>query len=102
MANKKVCFDCRKSFAISRNQISNENLTCPECGKVSFYVNQKFRPPKKGDLKGWAVIKLLVNAGFVFQHISNNDGYVLYPTTMEEAQVFIKTYKSQSILKRSE
>ncbi len=68
--------------------------------------NQKFRPPKKTDIKKWRIIEFLKDNGFVFQHVYKDyskrnglvtsDNYVDYPTTIEEAQDFIQKYREQA------
>jgi hypothetical protein len=85
---------------------SSYGLTCPECGGQMTVLNQKFRPPKKADIKKWKIIEFLKDNGFVFQHVYKDyskrnglvtsDNYVDYPTTIEEAQDFIQKYREQA------
>ncbi len=73
-----------------------------------------FRPPKKADIKGWEIVKFLVEHGFFYQHIykvvqvQKETGriismkeYVEYPKTMREAKDFVIKYQSQARTKTS-
>jgi DNA-directed RNA polymerase subunit RPC12/RpoP len=96
MGYKKVCVECRKAYSIRLIEDRPLNLTCPECGLKVVIVNHKFRPPKREDIKQWDLVKFLVEHGFHFGHVSDNYQYVPYPTTMEEAKIFVVKYKSQA------
>jgi hypothetical protein len=106
MGHKKVCFNCKKTFALPTDSNTTFSLTCPECGALTTIFNSKFRPPAKDNLKKWKVVEFLKDHGFVFQHIYkdiskknglvSSDNYVDYPTTMEEAKDFVLKYKEQA------
>tara|TARA_B110000977_G_C10664424_1_gene333147 strand:- start:64 stop:381 length:318 start_codon:yes stop_codon:yes gene_type:complete len=103
MGHKKVCLNCRKAF----NDNTNFEQNCSECGQKMNLVNHKFRPPKKTDLNAWNVSRLLIENGFVYQHVYKNieernglvtkEKYVEYPITIYDAKKFIKEYKNQAI-----
>ena len=97
MSHKKVCFTCRKAFALSMDYESRISLTCPECGNAAFFMNHKFRPPKKTDTKGWELAAFLRDHGFYFQaayELIERGVYlrVQYPQTMQEAREFVLKY----------
>ena len=97
MGYKKVCFNCRKGFSIS----DKSTLKCPDCGNLITLFNHKFRPPKKDDLKKWAVVEFLKNKRFDYQHVYRKvDESTVYisvpfPETMKEAREFAAKYKKE-------
>jgi hypothetical protein len=102
MGYKAVCFDCRKAFNFNAHTESNSHLKCPECTQPLVLIDHKFRPPKKSDIKAWAVAKFLCENGFpyhrVYKEIDENifKNHASYPSTMKEAIAFIETYKEQA------
>lgn len=103
MGYKKVCFSCKKAFSIYPNTLFNiePKLICPQCGDDMILFSHRFRPPGKNDEKKWRLIEYLKDNGFLFQHIYKNAGagiyiQVAYPDTIEEAKIFVKTYKDQA------
>ena len=59
----------------------------------------RFRPPKKRETAKWEVVKYLVDQGFYYQHIYEHPWggqFMAYPTTMQAAKEFIKTYQVQA------
>ena len=107
MGHKKVCLTCRKAFNLNSDFEIRSGLTCPECGQKMVEVNHKFRPPKKADLKAWAVSQYLIENGFLYQHIYkeiddrkglvSKEKYVAYPTSFKEAKKFVIKYKDQAL-----
>ncbi len=109
MGHKRVCLNCYRTENIMAYIYSDhtETTKCPLCSSEMVYVNHSFRPPKKTDLKRWAVVKFLISKGFIFQHIYQEgksdyhkelfDNYIPYPKTMKEAQEFVIKYQNQSI-----
>ena len=107
MGHKKVCINCRKAFNQNSDFTVQTGMTCPECGQKMAEVNQKFRPPKKSDLKSWNVSKYLIENGFLYQHVYKNivernglvtkEKYADYPKTMSEAEKFVSEFKDQAI-----
>ncbi|GAB2941788.1 hypothetical protein GCM10027048_02790 [Hymenobacter coalescens] len=60
---------------------------------------QQFRLPKKRETAKWKVAKHLADHGFYYQHIYEHPWggqYMKYPTTMQEAQEFVKTFQQQA------
>jgi DNA-directed RNA polymerase subunit RPC12/RpoP len=104
MGYKMVCLTCRKAFSTSTdNQHMPEK--CQECGFFFVLYNQKFRPPKRTDLKAWRVVSFLYEHGFVYQHIYKtprpviqevHENYVQYPESLDEAKEFVLEYRNQA------
>jgi hypothetical protein len=71
---------------------------CPDCGSLLTRLTHRFRPPKKLDKKAWETAKFLVDEGFAYQYIYDDEiiqTYVPYPETMKEAKEFVVKYKEQ-------
>lgn len=106
MGHKNVCLSCRLCFNLKHDAISGPERQCPQCKKPMRYLPHRFRPPKKTDLKGWQLVKFLVENGFPFQHIytvGNNElvqskynNYTPYPKNLRDAKAFIEQYKMKS------
>jgi hypothetical protein len=58
-----ACFDCRKSFA---KEASETPRKCPECAKPMTDMGAYFEPPRKLNVKRWAVMKVLADYGYKF------------------------------------
>ena len=58
-----ACFDCRKSFAKEESASARK---CPECAKLMTDMGAFFEPPRKLNVKRWAVMKVLADAGYRF------------------------------------
>lgn len=57
-------------------------------------VSQKFKPPKKTDLKSWEVVAYLLENGYTFYSAYDKDGrHIPYPKTLEEAMEFVRERK---------
>ena len=57
-------------------------------------LGRHFKAPKKDDLKQWEKVQLLVNHGFRFHKVYDEDGvHICYPETLEEAKEFVVKYK---------
>jgi predicted RNA-binding Zn-ribbon protein involved in translation (DUF1610 family) len=100
MGNKNVCFDCRKSQNLGSNYENFVVSNCPDCGKKMTLMSNRFRPPKKTNVKEWEVVEFLFNEGFKYQHIYDIEitkSYVPYPTNMKEAKEFVAKYKEQRV-----
>ncbi len=102
MGHKVVCLNCRKAFSIGTDFTAHVPSKCPECDNTLELFNQRFRPPKKAEVKAWKVIAYLFQNGFYFQHVkakgdemTNKEGYINYPSTMKEAVEFVKKYKAK-------
>lgn len=106
MGYKNVCFTCRKTFSVGTNYDNFRTGNCPNCGKPLTFYDQRFRPPKKDDVKGWEVIEFLRDHGFVFQHVHKwedtnktiRSGYIArYPNKLSDAKEFVVEYKGQAV-----
>ena len=58
-----ACFDCRKSFAKDAQDAPRK---CPECAKPMIDMGAYFEPPRKLNVKRWAVMKVLADYGYKF------------------------------------
>jgi len=100
MGHKSVCLSCKVAFSNGNDFDSPVMQTCPQCSGKMIAVNQKFKPPKKSDLKGWKIVSLLVENGYTFDsaysEIAKNVFLkVSYPKTLSEAEEFIKLHKER-------
>ena len=102
MGYKNVCLDCKRVENLGSTPEVNPPLkTCPICGSRMFYLNYKFRAPKKNDPNGWKVVSLLIRNGFDFSHIYD---YIepgvqrevkAFPNSLRDAEAFVEKYKAQ-------
>ncbi len=93
-----VCLECQKAF--KRPLESNHRRPCPICGNPAIQVSRKFKAPKADDHEQWQKVRLLVEHGFLFQSIydDQNGGLVVpYPTTLKDAREWIKKWEHKSI-----
>lgn len=106
MGYKNVCFNCRKTFNIGTDYTKFHTGNCPECCNALVFYTQKFKPPKKDDLKGWKLISFLSERGFRFQDIyeylpaDNKRIHGIkqkYPGTLPEAKEFVDKFKTQAL-----
>lgn len=106
MGYKNTCLDCRKAFNRPLNTDANRVFKCPDCGNPTVSLSHLFQPPPKDDLKSWAVVKLLADNGFTYNHFylktevengvaTSFTGYAKYPDNLRDAEEFIKKYKGQ-------
>jgi len=58
-----ACFDCRKSFAKDESKVPRK---CPECAKLMIDMGAYFEPPRRLNVKRWAVMKVLADYGYKF------------------------------------
>ena len=75
-----ACFDCRKSFA---KEESARSRKCPECAKPMTDMGAFFEPPRKLNVKRWAVMKVLANAGYRF---NTKDSQIYIQTRILQAK----------------
>ncbi|HEY0659647.1 MAG TPA: hypothetical protein VGD05_14325 [Pyrinomonadaceae bacterium] len=59
-----ACFDCRKSFA--KESLIEGARKCPECARPMTDMGAYFEPPRKLNIKRWAVMKVLADYGYKF------------------------------------
>jgi hypothetical protein len=87
-----VCFTCRLSFKRSRAG-ADEGRTCPQCGGPVARLARKFKAPPMDDLAQWEKVRLLVDNGFLFGTVYDEQGQsVAYPETLREARAFVARY----------
>ena len=105
MGYKAICLTCRKSFNRGTNIDTPILIKCPECGDKTIAVNQKFKPPKKLDLKKWEVVNFLIGNGFKYDILTEEiePGVFRqlgkYPENMRDAKEFIQKFNSNGIKK---
>lgn len=101
MGHKSVCLHCRKAFSQGTDLLKVTSITCPECNELMVYVDQKFKPPKNSALKKWETVAFLIDNGFFYQSVYNeNSNAIPYPIKMKDAKVFVDTYLNQALLKK--
>jgi hypothetical protein len=59
-----ACFDCRKSFA--KEPLDEGARKCPECAEPMTDMGAYFEPPRKLNVKRWAVMKILADYDYKF------------------------------------
>lgn len=99
MGYKSVCLNCRKAFNHGTDYVNIRESVCPECNQPMILMTHRFRPPEKTDSKKWEVVAFLINNGFNYQHIYDDEiiqTYVPYPENMREAKEFVEKYKNQA------
>ncbi len=106
MGHKVVCLNCQIAFSHGTNFNDRRDSTCPSCGQLMMDLPHRFRPPKKTDDRKWQVVKYLIENGFYYQHIYDNNesnnyykpqNYVEYPDNIMDAKEFVEKYKNQAI-----
>jgi hypothetical protein len=100
MGHKNVCFACRKAFNMGSDFNKIKASYCPDCQNIMTQMTQRFRPPKKSNDMAWKTAHFLVNNGFPYQYIYDEDiipTYVPYPETLNEAKNFVIKYQSQKM-----
>ena len=61
MGYKNVCTNCRIALSEGTNyELFNTNKTCPICKGKMYFVNEKFKAPKKSNDKEWKIIEYLL------------------------------------------
>src|SRR5688572_21741765 len=86
-----ACFECRRSFKrpFEAGVLARK---CPHCGASAKRLFEKFKPPKKDDLKQWEKVRFLYDNGFWFQSIWHSKSgetrskLVRYPRNLAEAR----------------
>jgi hypothetical protein len=100
-----ACLRCCKSFkrAVDITQGWQRELPCPECGGSSYNVGRHFKPPNKSDKQQWEKVAYLLEHGFHFQKIHDQEHggqNVPYPKTLKDAKEFVLKYKRYAIDKK--
>lgn len=93
-----ACFRCRRSFKRSvEPEVKDYVKRCPHCGGRALDLGRRFKPPKADDLAQWKKVRLLVAAGFFFQHVyDEKTRQVPYPETLEEARAFVIRHRARA------
>jgi hypothetical protein len=107
MGYKLICLECKKSENLGTDIRNLVESDCTVCKKERIFMPHRFRPPKKSDEKSWQVVRFLIENGFKYQHIYQEDSselylnstsnYISYPTNMRDAKEFIEKYKKNAI-----
>ena len=100
-----ACFTCKTAHKRHFENSPSEYprfIKCPICKECAINVGRNFKAPKKSDTSQWKKVKYLVENGFVFQHIYEEQengslNKVEYPKTLNDAKEFVLKYKSQAI-----
>ena len=99
MGYKSVCTNCRKAYSQGADFEKSLSVICPECQQSMFFVNEKFKPPKKTAKKEWEIVKTLLKGGYDFQsfyqEIYPNNNFVSFPTKLNEVEIFLKAFKNK-------
>ena len=99
MGYKNLCIECRKVYNMGTDNARIKHADCPNCKNPMILMTHRFRPPKRQDESAWKVVRYLIENGFYYQHIYDEETvstYVPYPNTMIEAKEFVNKYHSQS------
>ena len=70
-----------------------QNKTCPTCKSKMYFVNEKFKAPKKSDDKEWKIIEYLLLSGYDFRNPYCGQEQCIYfefPKNLQEAEAFIR------------
>jgi len=107
MGNKSVCLNCRIAFSYGMDYESIISRICPQCKNEMINVDYKFKAPQKDNAKKWETIKYLLENGFYFQHIYEDNDFsknilIKYPQNMKDAKVFVEKNNSQKIIGKYE
>ncbi len=100
MGYKNMCLNCRKTFNQGTDYDNIRKAKCPDCGIVMIQMNHRFRPPKKSEFSKWKTVEFLIENGFFYHHIYDENivpTYVPYPEKIREAKEFVKKYKDQAL-----
>ncbi len=96
-----VCLACRKSFKRPRHL---EAPACPDCGKPTVGLSEKFQAPPQKDVAAWKVVAFLIEHGFRYHSIRErtaSGGSRLvskaYPRTIEAAREFVVRYREHRV-----
>ncbi len=90
-----ACLNCKKSFKRPGPNIKHRK--CPHCGSLAVNLGRHFKPPKRGDDAQWEKVIFLIEHGFSFHKIYDEDGVnIPYPKTLREAKNFVEKYKNKA------
>lgn len=94
-----ACLACHRSYKRPIEQTHVWYRKCPHCGDWAINLGRHFKPPKMTAKSQWKKVKLLVDHGFVFQHVyvGESGELVPYPETLEAARSFVVKYADKAI-----
>ena len=98
MGYKNVCVNCRISLSEGTNyELFNTNKTCPICNGKMYFVNEKFKAPKKSNDKEWKIIEYLLLSGYDFRNPYCGQEQCIYfefPKNLQEVEAFIREMRT--------
>ena len=77
--------------------IQDTNKTCPTCKSKMYFVNEKFKAPKKSNDKEWKIIEYLLLSGYDFRNPYCGQEQCIYfefPKNLQEAEAFIREMRT--------
>ena len=91
MGYKNVCVNCRISLSEGTNyELFNRNKTCPTCKGKMYFVNEKFKAPKKSNDKDSKIIDDFRNPYCGHEQCI----YFEFPKNLQEAEEFIREMRN--------
>jgi hypothetical protein len=90
-----ACLDCRKSFKRPRVFAPPRYRRCPVCGKPAVGLHPNFKPPRTSNVKQWEKVRYLVEHGFRFRPIWDEETGtpIPYPETLRDAVDWVERWK---------
>jgi len=91
-----ACLECRRSFKRPRVFAAPKYRPCPACGRPAIGLHPNFKAPRVSNVKQWAKVRLLVEAGFRFYPVWDieKEKRIPYPRTLRDAGLWIERLKS--------
>ena len=88
-----VCLRCRRSF--KQPWLRFEAIKCPICKQRTIVLHENFKAPRSNNHKQWAKVRLLVESGFRFRPIWDEEAgeRIPYPETLRDAVDWVKRWK---------
>ncbi len=100
MGHKKLCIICKKSYSIGTDFTVEHSTICPQCGNETVFVNQKFKPPSRSNVRQWKIVEYLVHSGYRFHSVIHNGFRYIeinnnnFPKTMTAAKNLVRKLKN--------
>lgn len=88
--DKWVCLACRwtaKIPLVDVRSADRPSYRCPKCRRKMLWTGTAFRPPRKGDEEGWAVVEKLLATGFLYVSTSQRRRV---PRTLKELDAWLR------------
>jgi len=95
-AQPYACLDCCRSF---KRPGWARTRRCPVCGKPAVWLHSNFKPPRTSDVKQWEKIRYLVEHGFRFRPIWDEEAGkpISYPETLRDAVDWVERWKDLAV-----